>query len=149
MYPAAPPRVREDKFPDTIPYSLLLELVVTDPEVITELWAKPEGRERDEYVLGALRLGILALRQARGQIDTGAHALPREDARPFGDVQPALSQAGNGASQDTFEEDEEPCLAVEPVAEEFGESVVADYGAATVPSSYWLRRRRSRSRFTR
>ncbi len=52
MYPAAPPKVREDKFPDTIPYSLLLELVVTDPEVIAELWAKQEGRDRDEYALG-------------------------------------------------------------------------------------------------
>ena len=98
MYPSAPRKVREDKFPDTIPYSLLLELVVTDPEVITELWAKPEGRERDEYALGALRLGILALRQARGQIDAAAPAVPHEDERPL-QVPPALPKARKRGSR--------------------------------------------------
>ena len=43
------------------------ELTITDPEVISELHAKQEGAERDEYALGALRLGVLALKQARGR----------------------------------------------------------------------------------
>ena len=80
----------EDQIPDAIPYSLPLELIVTDAEVIAELWAKPEGRERDEYALSALRLGVLALRQARGQID--ANTLRHEGERMLGNVQVALSE---------------------------------------------------------
>lgn len=76
--------------PETLPYSLPLELTVTDPEVITELNAKQEGRERDEYALGALRLGVLAFKQARGQIDAGT--LRHEGERLLGDVQLALSE---------------------------------------------------------
>ena len=56
---------------EALPYSLPLELTVTDPEVVAELNAKQEGPERDEYALGALRLGVLAFKQARGQIDAG------------------------------------------------------------------------------
>jgi len=147
MHSAAPAKVRKDKFPDTIPYSFLLELVVTDPEVIAELWAKPEGRDRDEYALGALRLGILALRQARGQMDGGAIAPSREAEQRLGDVQPAFSEAPSYASEDAPEGSEEGCLAVEPAAEEFEESAVVDYDAATV-ACWYRRRRRSRSRFS-
>jgi len=75
---------------ETLSFSLPLELTVTDAEVITELNAKQEGRERHEYALGALRLGVLALRQARGQIDAGT--LRREGERLLGDVQLALSE---------------------------------------------------------
>ena len=53
--------------PDTLPFSLPLELTVADPEVIAELHAKQEGRERDEYALGALRLGVLALGRLGGR----------------------------------------------------------------------------------
>ncbi len=146
MHPAAPPKIHRDTFPDTIPYSFLLELIITDPEVISELWAKPEGRERDEYALGALRLGILALRQARGQIDVGADALSREDERQFDDVQPALAETRSFASYDTPEANEEDGLEVEPAAEDFEEPVVAGCEAATV-ACWYRRRRRRRSRF--
>jgi hypothetical protein len=142
MHSAAPPKVREDKFPDTIPYSFLLELIVTDPEVISELWAKREGRERDEYALGALRLGILALRQPRGQLDAGVTALPHEEEWRLDNVQPALSETRCCASQDIPEGSEEDCLEVEPAAEEFGEPPVANYEAGTV--ACWYRRRRRR-----
>jgi len=54
--------------PDFLP----LELTVTDPEAIVELLTRTEGRDRDEYALSALRLGLLALRQARGQVDSVA-----------------------------------------------------------------------------
>jgi hypothetical protein len=37
------------------------------------------GRERDDFALDALRLGVLAIRQARGQID--AHAIRKEGER--------------------------------------------------------------------
>jgi hypothetical protein len=139
--------MREDTFPDTIPYSFLLELVVNDPEVISELWAKPEGRERDEYTLGALRLGILALRQARSQIGAGAPALPHQDEPPLGDVQPALSETRSHAGEDTSAESAEDCLDVEPLPEEgFAASVPTGSDVAAVPSCYWLRRRRNRGR---
>jgi len=75
---------------ESLPYSLPLELTVTDPEVVAELCARQEGRVRDEYALGALRLGVLALRQARGQID--ANTLRHEGERLLGDVQAALTE---------------------------------------------------------
>src|SRR5579872_7440799 len=48
---------------------LLLELSVEDPDTIAELSLHPEGRERERFALSALRIGVLALRQARGQVD--------------------------------------------------------------------------------
>jgi len=90
MQSATLPKVSEENVPDTIPFSLPLELTVTDREVIAELFAKQEGHERDDYALGALRLGVFALRQARGQID--ANALKREGERLLGDVQLALTE---------------------------------------------------------
>ena len=143
---AAPPKKRQDKIPDTIPYSLPLELVVTDPEIITELWAKREGRERDEYALGALRLGMLGLRQLRGQIDAVANPLPRQDER-LDDVPPPLPPVPSCANQEAMEEAEEDCFGVEPLEEEFAATVTAGDEIAAVPSAYWLRRRRNRSRF--
>ena len=71
-----------DHEPDTLPYSLLLELTVTDPERVADLIARQNGRDRDDYALGALR-------QARGQID--ANALKREGERLLIDAQLALS----------------------------------------------------------
>lgn len=54
---------------EELPLSLPLDLVVTDPESIAELYSYPEGELRDEFIRKALRIGVLALRQARGQID--------------------------------------------------------------------------------
>jgi hypothetical protein len=51
--------------------SLLLTLEVTDPETALELRRLPEGLERDQYALAALRVGVMALRAASGQIDAG------------------------------------------------------------------------------
>ena len=50
---------------------LMLQLKVTDPEISAALRAHAEGESRNQYALGALRLGVLALRAASGQIDTG------------------------------------------------------------------------------
>ncbi|GBD36643.1 hypothetical protein HRbin36_01768 [bacterium HR36] len=49
--------------------TLPLILEVRDPEVIEELSKFPDERERNLYALAALRIGILALRQARGDLD--------------------------------------------------------------------------------
>jgi hypothetical protein len=46
-----------------------IELAVEDPLVVPELLAFPPGAERDKYVLTALRIGVLALKQAQGRLD--------------------------------------------------------------------------------
>lgn len=51
--------------------TLELHLHVTDPEVIAELEKTPAGPDRERFALSALRLGVFALRQARGEIDAG------------------------------------------------------------------------------
>src|SRR5260370_18596948 len=50
---------------------LLLQVEVTEPEISAALQAHAEGEARNHYALGALRLGVLALRAAAGQIDSG------------------------------------------------------------------------------
>jgi hypothetical protein len=52
--------------------SVVLTLEVTDPEVVAELRRRPEGDDRDRYALAALRVGVLALRGARGDVDAAA-----------------------------------------------------------------------------
>lgn len=73
---------------DALPYSLLLELTVTDPEVIAALWQCNEGAERDEFAARALRIGVLALKQAQGQIDTTA--VRQEGERMLRSIEAAL-----------------------------------------------------------
>lgn len=74
---------------EELPFTLPLELTVTDPEVIVELVQRPEGRHREDYALSALRLGVLALKQARGQVD--AQTLKLEGERLLGEVGKALT----------------------------------------------------------
>ena len=59
-----------------------LTLDVTDAEVLAEL-RRHEGEDRDRFAMAALRVGVLALRAASGQIDVGSvreagHALVSE-----------------------------------------------------------------------
>jgi hypothetical protein len=61
MHSVAAKQAARDGVLDTIPYPVQLELTVTDPETVAQLRARRDGRERDEYALGALRLGVLAL----------------------------------------------------------------------------------------
>ena len=75
---------------DSLPYSLLLELQVTDPEVIAALWQCNEGAERDEFATRALRIGVLAIRQAQGQVDSAA--VRQEGERLIQNIQHALQQ---------------------------------------------------------
>jgi hypothetical protein len=51
---------------------LVISLEVGDPEVATELLKHAEGLPRERFALGALRLGVLALRQAAGEVDAVA-----------------------------------------------------------------------------
>ncbi len=52
--------------------ALVLTLDVADPEVVFELEKQPSGPMRERYALGALRLGVIALRQASGELDSSA-----------------------------------------------------------------------------
>jgi hypothetical protein len=51
------------------PPRLELSLVVTDRDSIADLWPLAEGPDRDRHALEALRIGLLALRNATSRID--------------------------------------------------------------------------------
>ncbi|MDH3719333.1 MAG: hypothetical protein OES79_14535, partial [Planctomycetota bacterium] len=72
-----------------VPYGLLLELKVADPEVIRELTAHPDGPPRQQFALAALRIGVLALKQAQGQVDVAL--VQNEMDRIVGRMQQQLS----------------------------------------------------------
>src|SRR5690242_5701082 len=55
--------------PDEPPRSVELRLVVEEPSMVTQLCAVPDGRPRYDLAHTALRIGLLALEQARGRID--------------------------------------------------------------------------------
>ena len=61
------------------PAKLHLELNVSDADTVKELSSRTEGRVRDDYALGALKIGVLSLRHASGQVD--ADAVKREGDR--------------------------------------------------------------------
>lgn len=68
--PAGPPATTGSV--DELPYSLVVELTVDDSDTIAELMRHAEGDEREQFAARALRIGVLALRQARGAIDGDA-----------------------------------------------------------------------------
>lgn len=72
--------------------TLSLTLTVTDPEVLFELERRDEGPARDELAGQALRLGVLALRQANGSLD--ADVIRREGDQLLASVG-AVLQARN------------------------------------------------------
>src|SRR5579862_6633330 len=71
-----------------LPFALPLELTVDDPDTIRELLSHAEGEDREAFALNALRIGVLALRQARGQID--ADLVRRESDRLLGELSTRL-----------------------------------------------------------
>lgn len=52
--------------------SVDLRLEVIDPEVVFELTKRPIGEERAQFALTALRIGVLSLRAATGQLDSAS-----------------------------------------------------------------------------
>ncbi len=74
--------------------TLLLELAVHDPETVAELEAFAAGRDREDFALKALRIGVLALRQARGQLD--GETVRREGDRLLGLLQARLEDHTKG-----------------------------------------------------
>jgi hypothetical protein len=73
-----------------LPYSLALELVVYDRDVIRALSEHPDGEERNQFALEALKIGVLALRHVGGQFS--ADLIHRESARLVSDMQRTLQQ---------------------------------------------------------
>ena len=47
-----------------------MNLTVSEPDVYSEL-AKRKEPERSEFALAAMRIGVVAIRQAQGQVDAG------------------------------------------------------------------------------
>ena len=70
------------------PTVLYLPLQVTDTDSIAELLLHTEGRGRDEYALSALRIGLLSLKHARGQVD--ADAVRREGEKLLAELNHSL-----------------------------------------------------------
>jgi hypothetical protein len=70
--PLIEPGKKPSGFCPDVPQLMYLDLVISDPDSILELQANPEGRERSDYALAALRIGLLSLKHARGQIDVDA-----------------------------------------------------------------------------
>lgn len=69
-----------DTAPDTPrPRALRLELTVDDPDSVAALEELPDDAARETFARTALRIGVLALRQARGRID--ADTVQREGER--------------------------------------------------------------------
>jgi hypothetical protein len=68
---------------------LELALKITDREVIAELERIPAGTERERFALAALRVGVLALRTASGQLDSAA--VREAGARMLGELREALN----------------------------------------------------------
>jgi hypothetical protein len=55
--------------PETPAGTVELRLTVGDPDVVADLLRRPEGPARDRFAAAALRIGVLALRMAGGQVD--------------------------------------------------------------------------------
>lgn len=69
----APERVTVLEVSDPpVPAVSILQLTITDPEVLAALDEHSEGRARNEFATTCLKVGVLALRAARGQVDGDA-----------------------------------------------------------------------------
>lgn len=68
---------------------LVLTLTLDDPDVIAELSRREEGGSRDAFAASALRIGVLALRQAQGHVD--AEIVRNEGQRLIGELNHELA----------------------------------------------------------
>jgi len=82
---AAPPADR----PDAPAGTLRLDLEINDPECVDALTSLPEGRARNDFARQALRIGIIAMRQAQGRID--GESVRNEGERVIGALAATLS----------------------------------------------------------
>jgi len=85
-------------FPAVNSATLDLQLKVSDPDVIAELEKHKEGWDREDYALTALRLGSLALRQARGELD--AVAVRETGQKVLHDLESLFQERGDKIADD-------------------------------------------------
>ncbi|MCA9042261.1 MAG: hypothetical protein KDA65_18050 [Planctomycetaceae bacterium] len=83
------PETRSTETPGEESAYLHLELIVRDQNVIAELETQ-RGEDREQFALDALRIGVLALKQARGQVD--ADAVRRESERMLETLEHQLTE---------------------------------------------------------
>src|SRR5579872_7454198 len=65
-------RLENDNSVTTSPFpanALILELMISDPEIIGELHKYSDPLERDAYAVTALGIGVAALKHANGALD--------------------------------------------------------------------------------
>lgn len=70
------------------PRSIALQLLINDPDCVSELLVREEGRDRDDYALAAVRIGLLSMKHARGQVD--ADAVKREGDKLLRELSSAI-----------------------------------------------------------
>jgi hypothetical protein len=73
-----------------------LNLIVTDRDIVDELQSRKETIDRNGYALTALKVGVLAIRQASGVID--ARAIHEEGERLILTMKQALNEHTEGVS---------------------------------------------------
>ena len=71
------------------PKVIRVELAIREPEVLVELNKYAQGSDQEQFALSALRIGVLALRQASGVLD--ANAVRAEGERLVGSVKDLLT----------------------------------------------------------
>jgi hypothetical protein len=76
--------------PDDPEEGIHVDLWLRDRDVVTAINAHPEGRRRTDYIRSAIRIGILALQQAQGRIDT--ESVRNEGDRLISSLESRLAQ---------------------------------------------------------
>jgi len=71
------------------PSTVRIEHTICDPELILEIQAYPEGRIRNDFIDTCLRIGVLALKQAEGQVD--AQVVRKEGEHLMSELQLTLN----------------------------------------------------------
>jgi len=77
---------------DTFQSTLNVDLLVTDAEVIRAICSQPAGEPRDMFISSALRLGVLAMESAAGEVDT--QRIQNEVNRMLESLQTSLADHG-------------------------------------------------------
>ena len=76
---------------------IALQLVITDRELCEALAEHPEGTQRTDFAITAMKIGVLALRQAQGRID--AEQIRAAGERLIEDFSTALNSHQEGVTE--------------------------------------------------
>ena len=86
---------RQTSLNGELPFAIQLELYVDDRDVVAELEKHPEGPEREEFALEALKIGVLALRRASTAFD--GEFIQRETSRLLESLKQQLDEHSRSA----------------------------------------------------